>query len=249
MKTVTSVQNKEIQALAQLIHPSERKSKKRFLVEGLRAIETFVQAGHAPLQLYVLEGKISEAKKLVDPSLITVVNESVLNRISQTSTPSGFVALFKIPASPKLELESGLVLAQISDPGNMGTLIRTCAALGKKSVVVIEGVDVWSPKVIQASAGTIANVKIIHLTWQELVKSKGPLPLIGLVVSGGKDPDAVQLTNALFVVGSEAHGIPQEWLKDCDALVTLPMPGGTESLNAAVAGSIALYLAWQHAHR
>jgi TrmH family RNA methyltransferase len=244
MKTITSVQNNEIQDITQLIHPSERKRKKRFIVEGFRAIETFVKAGHTPVQLYILENKLTEAKTLVDVSIITMVNESVLNRISQTSTPSGFVAVFKIPASPKLELEPGLVLANISDPGNMGTLIRTCAAMGKKSVVIIEGADVWSPKVIQASAGTLALVKIFSCSWQDLVKNKKDLVLTGLVVTGGKKPEEANLTKALLVVGSEAHGIPHEWLADCDELVTLPMPGETESLNAAVAGSIALYLAW-----
>lgn len=245
MKTITSVQNSEIKNITQLIHPKERKRQRRFLVEGIRAIETFIQAQHVPIQLYVLEDKVADVKKLVDSSLISVVNESVLNRISQTTTPSGYVGLFKIPAKLPLDrISTGIVLANIADPGNMGTLIRTCAALGKKTVILIEGADVWSPKVIQASAGTLAMVDIIYCTWQELVQHKAKLPLIGLVVTGGKDPQELNLDNSLLVVGSEAHGIPEEWLKDCDELLTIPMPGGAESLNAAVAGSIAMYLAW-----
>ncbi len=128
----------------------------------------------------------------------------------------------------------------------MGTLIRTCTAMDKKSVVVIEGVDPWNTKVIQASAGTIGNINIFQWSWQKLIahKQQKNLNLIGLVPHGGKTIHEVDAHQALFVIGSEADGIPSEWQQDCDALVSLAMPGDIESLNAGVAGSIALYLTW-----
>ncbi len=157
-----------------------------------------------------------------------------------------FYASFSIPQSPSpCALTSGIVLARITDPGNMGTLIRTAAGLNIKSVVVIEGTDPWSPKVVQSSAGTIGMVSLFAWNWETLMMHKKNYTLCALVIAGGKNPSQVPLHNALFVVGSEAEGIPPAWTEQCDETITLPMPGSTESLNAAVAGSIMLYLASQ----
>ena len=168
-----------------------------------------------------------------------------MKKMSTATTPSGLLGVFKIPPAPKIEyLGPGLVLAQISDPGNMGTLIRTALACGKQTIVIVEGTDPWSPKVVQASAGTIAQARIFNLDWKTLVAQKKTLKLYGLVVHNGKNIHTIDRNHALIVVGNEAHGLPKEWAHNCDDLITLPMPGGTESLNAGVAGSIAAYLAF-----
>ncbi len=125
----------------------------------------------------------------------------------------------------------------------MGTLIRTAAAMNKKTIVCVESVDPWNPKVVQATAGAIGSVNIFCINWDELLLNKKNLSLCALVAINGKNPDTVNLQNSLIVVGNEAHGIPEQWIAACDTQITLPMPGKFESLNAAVAGSIALYLA------
>ena len=166
-----------------------------------------------------------------------------MKKVSTTHTPSGILGVFTIPDEPAQDtLTPGLVLAKISDPGNMGTLIRTAAACNLKSVVLIEGCDPWSPKVLQAAVGTNATLQIFRWSWEELLQRKRELKLYGLVVRDGKPPLTLEASQALLVIGNEARGIEKEWLKDCDELITLPMPGSTESLNAAVAGSIAAYL-------
>lgn len=244
-KKITSPSNPLIKETVKLHTTKERKKQQLFIVEGIRAIQTFLEAGHTPKNFFVTEKAFPEAAKILPKTNPFLVSESVMKKLSTASTPSGILCVFPIPKTPALKtLGPGLVLAQISDPGNMGTLIRTAIALNKKTVVVVEGTDPWSPKVIQASAGTIAYASIFELSWQELVKAKGTLDLCGLVVKGGKSPQKIDATNSLLVVGSEAHGIPEAWLADCDSRMTLPMPGGIESLNAAVAGSIALYLSW-----
>jgi TrmH family RNA methyltransferase len=170
-----------------------------------------------------------------------------MQKISHATTSSGLLAVFTIPDKPSLaSIKPGLVLANLSDPGNAGTLMRTCAAMNVQCVVMVEGVDPWHPKVIQATAGTIAQLKIFQCTWQELVANKNNLTLHALTVSGGKAPEVIQANNALLVVGNEAHGLPEQWIADCDDAITIPMPGNTESLNAAVAGSIALYLTFKN---
>ncbi len=245
MKHITSLQNAEIQALVKLADAKGRKQQQRFIAEGFNTCSTLINGSMELLQLYTTGILLEQAGQLAPESLITLVTDNVFKKISQAVSPSGILGVFKIPPTPNPEkMGPGIVLVNISDPGNMGTLIRSCAAFGKKTVIVIEGVDPWNAKVVQASAGTSANVMLFELTWPELLTHKRELLLCGLVATGGKNPKEVALNNALLVIGSEAHGIPAQWQKECDQLLSLPMPGHTESLNAAVAGSIAMYVAW-----
>lgn len=246
MKMINSRTNPEVKHLVLLQTKKYRTRHGQFVAEGMRSCKTLVEHGHAPLSLYVTEQQLQEAGNLFEQNRIRLVNDHVMEKISTTSTPSGIVGLFSIPQPPTPDtLTSGLVLAQISDPGNTGTLIRTAAALNSTSIILIEGADPWSPKVVQASAGTISMLNIFQWSWHDLLAHKGNKKLYALTISGGKQPRDISWKHSLLVVGSEAHGIPQDWIDACDEKITLPMPGGTESLNAAVAGSIALYLASQ----
>ncbi|MEX0672219.1 MAG: RNA methyltransferase [Candidatus Babeliales bacterium] len=252
IKEITSSTNPEIIAVTKLHSPKGRKARNLFIGEGKRTLQTFAQAGWKPKNIYATEQAYHEAvgifdsqsTSFFDEKKITLVSNDVMQKISASKSPSGIVAIFAIPEEPSLvTLSAGIVLANITDPGNMGTLLRSAAAFGKKTVVIIEGCDPWSPKVVQASAGTIAHLNIFQISWDTLTENKGDLNLIALIVKDGKKPSELALAKSLLIVGSEAHGIPQEWLALCDHRMTLPMPGNAESLNAAIAGSIALYIA------
>jgi RNA methyltransferase, TrmH family len=242
MKVIVSTQNKEVRAVAKLHTSKGRENQNKFIIEGLRACQSLIETKKLRLsQVYVTQPLAEKAKQFISSGQLTLVSDMIMERISSAGTPSGIVAVFEIPSRPQLsKLSSGIVLAQISDPGNMGTLIRSAAAMDYKTVVVLEGCDPWSPKVIQSTAGTIGAVDIFQLTWQELLENKGTLKLAALVVNGGEAPAKIS-KDSLIVVGNEAHGLPEEWAKECEQKITLPMPGKTESLNAAVAGSIAMY--------
>jgi TrmH family RNA methyltransferase len=244
MKKITSVENPLIKALSQLDKVQERYRQQRFSGEGIRVCATLIASGVVLEQLYVTESLLSKAQELCPESFMTLISDSVLKKISHTITPSGIVGIFTLPKQPLSTISTGIILANISDPGNMGTLIRSCIAFGKKTVIVLDGVDPWNPKVVQASAGTIGYAHIFTMTMTEFLGSLPDLPLIGLVVQNGKKPQEIKQKDALLVIGSEAHGIMRELEKQCTELMTLPMPGGTESLNAAVAGSIAMYELW-----
>ena len=242
MQILNSLDNPKIKLLDQLKHKKYRKEHSKFLAEGINACSTLIQKLSLN-SIFILEDHFEEVKKIAPESKIFIINKKILNKVSNASTPSGIIAIFDIPKT-KAKLTEGIVLAQIQDPGNMGTLIRTAAAMNLKTVVSVESVDVWSPKVVQATAGTIANLSISEISWNELLEKKDKLELCALVVKDGKDAKDIDFKNKLLVIGNEAQGIPKEWIKDCEKKLTLQMPGKTESLNAAVAGSIAMYLAF-----
>jgi RNA methyltransferase, TrmH family len=246
MKIIISLTNPEVKTVVSLHMPKYRKTLNQFIAEGLRTCKTLLEAGLEPDKIYATAAMFPDALEIAgNDRSITEVTPEVMEKMSTATAPSGILMVFPIPVPPTLAtLTPGLVLAQIFDPGNMGTLMRTAAAMNVKTVVCIEGSDCWSPKVVQASAGTIGYLNIFQISWQTLLEHKQNLQLCALVVKDGMHPDQLDLTNSLLVVGSEAHGIPEEWILACDQKLTLPMPGHAESLNAAVAGSIALYTAF-----
>ena len=245
MREILSRQNNEIKAIAKLKTAKERANKNRFIAEGIRVCNAIAKK-ISPDTIYCTAPMLEKTKEIVKEEKIVIVSDAVMEKLSSAKTPSGILGVFNKPKTPDLTaLHPGVVLARIADPGNMGALIRTAAAMGFESVVAIEGADPWSPKVVQASAGQIAHISLFQIDWHTLLENKKHLKLIALVVKNGKTPNELSFKDSLLVIGSEAHGIDAQWITECDALLTLPMPGDTESLNAAVAGSIALYLAAQ----
>lgn len=245
MEVINSVHNNEVKHVVALHNKKERVISKEFIAEGIRACFTLLKSEIKLKKFYCTSTFYQQHYQELESFSVTLVSNAVMNKISTSHTPSGIVGIFDMPDNSLADwTTSGLVLAQISDPGNAGTLIRTAAALKIPTVVCIESVDLWSPKVVQSSAGTIGMVNIKQCSWQDLLTHIPSSSLYALTVTNGQDPYNTTLTNSYIVVGSEAHGIPEEWLSSCQHKITLPMPGNTESLNAAVAGSIALYLSF-----
>lgn len=243
MQTITSRQHPLIKELAQLKLAKHRTAQQRFLAEGTRTISTLCTRMR-PLALFCTSAMQQEAEALAACASITMISDEVMLKLSSSTTPPGIIALFALPDEPKEPIGPGLVLANVSNPGNMGTMLRMAAAMGVTSVVIVDGTDPWGPKVVQASAGTLALLNIYQWDWHTLIARKGTMPLVALVVSGGNAPEQLSLNKSLIVVGNEAQGIPAPWLADCEQNCTLAMPGKTESLNAAIATSIVLYIAY-----
>ena len=233
---IQAVDNPLVKDLAALHDAAGRRTARAFLVEGRRAIAGLLAAGWTPLQLCVREGEAQPA----DWPTATILGERATKRASAATTPSGYLAVFPLPDCGQVApAAGGLVLAGVSDPGNLGTLLRTAAAFSVGQVVCLGGADPFAPKAVQASAGAIAAVRLFRLeSWSGLA---GGAPLTALVPRGGTAPPMAPGPRWL-VVGGEADGIPAEGLAACSERLSLPMPGSAvESLNAAVAGAIALW--------
>jgi TrmH family RNA methyltransferase len=243
IKKINSPENPLVKHVVQLHSSKYREKHQEFIAEGFRTISTLIASQSKLITLFTIDDFLYDTQQIAPDSSIIVVTPSLMDKISTAKSPSGFLAVFAMPEAPSLDtLNAGIVLAQISDPGNMGTLIRTAAAMNKKTVVCVETVDPWNPKVVQATAGALGNVSIFRLSWNDLLANKKNINLCALVAADGNTPEKVNLKNALIVIGNEGAGIPDAWINQCDEKLTLPMPGKFESLNAAVAGSIALYL-------
>jgi TrmH family RNA methyltransferase len=133
------------------------------------------------------------------------------------------------------------VLWELSDPGNVGTLIRTAAAFTLDVITTPGTADVWSPKVLRAGAGGHFDVGLAPVGSIDALKELG-YRVIAAVARGGAWPDEVQIRSpAALLIGNEAHGLPEEIVVAADIRVSIPMPGGIESFNAGVAGSLLAY--------
>lgn len=249
---ITSINNTFVKSLHSLHDRKDREEQGKFLAEGTRICSSLLASSLVCEKLIVTDALFAQAQEMVPESSIVLVSNEVMRKVSTATTPSGMVGLFEIPKELPLEqLSSGLVLAYVMDPGNMGTLIRSAVAFNYTSLVLVGGVDPWNSKTVQASAGTLGNIALFNLSWEAFVAyaRSNEYEVSALVVRGGEDPRTVSYGKKhFFVVGGEAQGIPYPWISQCTRKVTLPMPGAAESLNAAIAGSLALGLLYWQTH-
>ncbi len=227
MEAGLSARNPRIQAAARLHRSSERDATGLTLLEGPNLVEEAKQAGIAFVELFSLDES--------DPDAVRI-SEAALERLSSTQTPQSPVAVIAIPRHRLRAERSVLVAWEISDPGNLGTMIRTAAAFGL-DVAVRGGADPWSPKSLRGGAGAhfhTSVVEIADLAEAEAVK-------VATVLEGGDSPSALPDGRLALLIGSEAHGLPPEAIASAPIRITIPMPGGTESLNAAAAAAILCY--------
>ncbi|MBA2274810.1 MAG: RNA methyltransferase [Actinobacteria bacterium] len=180
---------------------------------------------------------------------VCFTSERVIAALSETTTPQGCVAVVRTPEA-SLEVAAGanlvLLLAEVRDPGNAGTLIRSAAAMGADCVVVsLESVDVWGSKTVRASAGSVWRIPVVtEAPLDETVESLRSfgLGLLGTDARAAVSVDHADLTGPIaFVVGNESRGVREDVRRLVDRDVSIPMSGNAESLNAGVAGSVLLY--------
>lgn len=239
-----------MQAARKLRRRPVRKSEGAFLVEGYLLAEEALTSDAEVLEVYLANAD-HRVGGLAAASGIPVypTSERVIAALSETSTPQGCVAVVRIPeASIEVATTADLVLllAEVRDSGNAGTLIRSAAALDADCVVVSSAsVDVWSSKTVRASAGSVWRLPIVTeaplVPTLETLRSSG-LWVLGTDARAGLPIDREDLTGRIaLVVGNESHGVGERTRRLVDRQVGIPMSGRADSLNAGVAGSVLLY--------
>jgi TrmH family RNA methyltransferase len=217
-------------------------------------IEEALAAGFSVEELFLLEGTASlrqlERRARSAGVEVTLVSQIVLDALATTTTPQGAVAVVAARDCTLDELPEqvslALVLAQIRDPGNAGTLVRSAVAAGAEAVVFSTGsVDAFGPKTLRAAAGTIFSTTVVEdVSLGDLaaaLKRRG-VRLVGADAAAATPIYEIDLTDPVgYVLGNEAWGLDAEASEIVDTRVMIPMPGPAESLNVAAAGTVLLF--------
>lgn len=171
---------------------------------------------------------------------LVVIEERGLRRLSTTEHPQSPVAVMVMPPAGPPSGGHLLVAWGVSDPGNVGTLIRCAAAFGMGFAAGPGTADPWAPKVLRSAAGGHFRAGAARVSTLDELRAGGRL-LVATVAREGMAPASLPAVPLAILVGEEARGLAAEVVGACDLAVTIPMPGGTESLNAGVAGAILAY--------
>lgn len=239
---IQSLQNPHIKHVVHLQQKNFRAQSREFIAQGLKTCLTLQEAGYTIKTIFMTEQMYSDHQdQFLVPDTHLVTN-AIIKHISTTMTPTGIVAIFNMLDHPLIATQNSAVLYGIQDPGNLGTLIRTASAMHLDALYLIESVDLYNPKVIQATTGSLGTLKIIPTSWEVLQPVIAAMPTCALVVKSGQRPENLPLKPSILIIGNEGQGLPEHVMQHCTYQMTIPMPGNTESLNAAVAGSIAMYL-------
>jgi len=243
---IQSSQNPKIKHLQQLQNKKYRYTHQEFIAQGFKTCKSLLEADFKLKSIFMTESNYLQYQNdfLIDETFL--VTDEIMKKISTTTTPTGIVAIFAIKEQEFIATTNAAALVQIQDPGNLGTLIRSACAMGLEAVYIVDSVDVYSPKVIQATTGTLSNIKFITCSWDVLKGNMKSISLCALVVNSGQKPENIALKDNVLVIGNEGQGLSEHVIGQCTTRMTIPMQGKAESLNAAVAGSIAMYLKSQN---
>lgn len=227
---ITSPHNETLKLIRKLARRRERDRQRLFVAEGEDLLRAATAAQWQPVALLVaaasgLEGTETDADLLASVSSLGSGTRAIGIYRQQWSSPSGPLCLY---------------LHNLSDPGNVGTILRSAAAFGASSVVLgPQTADPYSPKAVRASMGAVFSVPLARAAVADLPGSR-----VALVAEGG-NPLAGHIAEPLtLVVGSEREGLPADVLEQCDVLATIPTE--IDSLNAAMATTVALYELTRH---
>lgn len=216
------------------------------LLEGPNLVVAAIDAGMDCESLFALETDETAAALAGAAGIqLTTVSEAVMRRLAGTEHPRGPVAVIGIPGPQSLRAADVLVLCDVGDPGNTGTLIRTAAAFGFGVATAGTTSDPWSPKVLRAAAGAHFHTDLSDLGVDPVpVLEEAGLETVAAIPRGGDDPAAVLAGTkpVALLIGSEAHGLTPAVIASSHRRVSIPMTGGEESLNAAIAGGILAFV-------
>jgi TrmH family RNA methyltransferase len=234
------VSKNQIKRITSLLQKKYRKQEQLFFVEGVKGVQELLDSNFELVELFTTNSELFS----VDKSKVYAITESELQKISALTTPNTCLALFKIPAAVSFE-EKGLLVAldDVRDPGNLGTIIRLCDWFGIKTLFCSEeSVDVYNPKVVQATMGSISRVNVVYGNLEHLL-SETKLPVFGTFMDGKNIYKETLPNEGIIVMGNEANGITKAIENLVSERIAIPRFGdlqATESLNVATATAIIL---------
>lgn len=245
-KLISSPANNQFKQLKKLLQSAKsRRTYQQTLLDGPHLLTSLAQSEQSPREIFIKEGAETthaEIKHCLDlfPDIpVTQIKPALFDTISPVDTPTGVIALYDIPTYHVDEYQFGILLEQVQDPGNLGSILRTVCAAGAQAVFLSKNcADIWSPKSLRAGMGAHFQLKIYENA--DLFKHAQQFPsVVATTLSAKQSLFDTNLTGKLaFVFGNEGSGISDELLKLATQQVTIPMLGQTESLNVAAATAV-----------
>ncbi len=254
---ITSFSNPKVKFLRKLEQKKYRQETGIFLIEGLRIVGEAVQI-KAPIQYLVTAPDLltsqfgidiinQAAERKID---VIEVSAEIFQKLAHKDGPQGIAAVVQQTwATLEQEIvkpdDLWVVLDEIADPGNLGTILRTADAVGACGIILTgHATDPYDPTAVKASMGAVFTLHLIQSTWDQVCQwcKINLVNLVGTSDSADKDYQGVKYTRPLaLLMGSERHGLSSEVQAACDLMVRIPMAGRSDSLNLAVATGIMLY--------
>ncbi len=257
IRLVTSRNNPHVRQLDDLLRRKKAREESSLMaLEGRRLVVDAWAAGLVPQTLFITPEAWQKAPKELEPLLhsareVVWLDASLAARIGDTQAPQGVFALCPQPSLEKEKVPVRpdgryLLLHKVRDPGNLGSILRTAAALGADGAFLCECVEVFSPKVLRASMGGVWRLPIALTDTLEpvlsLLREAGVATFAAALRQGAKGPECLALAKGRAVlIGNEGDGLPDHLIDACDHVVMLPMKSGSDSLGASMAAGILLW--------
>lgn len=237
---ITSVDNKKIKRYLSLKTGKGRYNEGLFLVEGMHlCYEAF--KNNLLVDLLVLVG--NNASFNYDGE-ITYISDNVMKKLSSLTTPTNVIGVCKIEENKEIIGNRILLLDEIADPGNIGTIIRSSKAFNVDTIILsTNSVDIYNEKVIRSTQGMLFNMNILYTDLEEVIpklRDNGYM-ILGTDVNNGIDVRDISVIKYALVMGNEGRGVSENIKSMCDKNLYIKMNDACESLNVAVATSILLY--------
>jgi TrmH family RNA methyltransferase len=234
------ISKNQIKFISNLQQKKQRIANQLFTAEGIKTICELLDSNFELEHLYTTQNDF----EVVSNNQKSIISETDLKKITALATPNTCLAVFKIPQEKQI-IQTGLILAldSIRDPGNLGTILRLCDWFGIEQILCSkETVDIFNPKVVQATMGSLARVQVNYIDLKEFI-STTILPVFGTFMEGDSIYKTYLPQEGIIVMGNEANGISPELEKIIKNRLTIPRFGAIqkiESLNVATATAIIL---------
>lgn len=254
---IESVDNPRIKSVSMLVKDRGARVKSGLaVIENAVMVEEALSCGVTLKQVFFDEKNYQSNALLAEKCAsfgaeVFTVTERVMKKLTALEAPQGVTAVFEMKSMPKADISKKgryILCERMSDPGNLGTVIRTADAMGFDGVILSKGsVDVYSPKVMRATMGSIFRTPVLtDIGVTEAVdrlKSSGNITLAAVLNPQAKPADEIEVTDCVAIlIGNEAAGLSEEAINAADKCVYIPMSGKAESLNAAVAASVFMWI-------
>lgn len=247
MKSITSASNPAFKRFLRLLQSSrERRDAGLSLLDGVHLVQTYVDHVGTPPDLLVSKSGATtpEIARLIEGRSWTLLPDGLFRQLSSVETPSGIIAVVPTPrAELPDQLGDFVLLEDIQDPGNVGSILRTAAAAGVPHVLLTRGcVHAWSPRVLRAGMGAHFMIRIVEGVDPHQALARFGGCVVAAATRGAQSLWNTDLRGTVgFLLGNEGAGLSDQLVGQADVVASIPMSGSTESLNVAAAAAILLF--------